>query len=69
MTTGIVKWFNPDKGYGFIQPVDGSADVFVHISAVERAGMRGLSEGQRVNFELVADQRRGKTSADNLADA
>ena len=67
MTTGTVKWFNPDKGYGFIQPADGSADVFVHISAVERAGMRSLIEGQKVNFEVVAGQRRGKTSADNLA--
>jgi cold shock protein len=67
MTTGIVKWFNSDKGYGFIQPVDGGADVFVHISAVERAGLRSLSEGQKLSFELVADQRRGKTSADNLA--
>ncbi len=69
MTTGTVKWFNPDKGFGFIQPSDGTADVFVHISAVERAGMRSLNEGQKVNFELVVDQRRGKSSADNLTAA
>ena len=69
MTTGIVKWFNPDKGFGFIQPIDGGADVFVHISAVERAGMQSLKEGQTVNFELVADKRTGKTSAGNLAAA
>jgi len=69
MTTGTVKWFNPEKGYGFIQPEDGSADVFVHISAVERAGLRSLNEGQKVSFDLVADPRRGKTSADNLKEA
>ena len=65
-TIGTVKWFNPVKGFGFIQPDDG-ADVFVHISAVERAGMQDLNEGQKVSFELVADKRTGKTSAGNLA--
>ena len=69
MTTGTVKWFNSDKGFGFIQPVDGGADVFVHISAVERAGMNDLKEGQKVSFEIVADQRTGKSSAGNLAAA
>ncbi len=68
-TTGTVKWFNSTKGFGFIQPIDGGADVFVHISAVERAGMQGLNEGQKVSFELVADKRTGKTSAGNLAAA
>ncbi|WP_374306292.1 cold-shock protein [Methylocella sp.] len=66
MTTGTVKWFNPDKGYGFIQPDDGGKDVFVHISAVERSGLRHLQEGQKINFEVVADKRTGKSSADNL---
>lgn len=66
MTTGIVKWFNPEKGFGFIQPEDGSKDVFVHISAVERAGLQNLNEGQKVSYELVADRRSGKMSADNL---
>ena len=66
-TTGTVKWFNPAKGFGFIQPDNGSADVFVHISAVERAGMQSLNEGQKIRFELVADKRTGKTSAGNLA--
>ena len=65
MATGKVKWFNPDKGYGFIEPEDGSKDVFVHISAVERAGFRSLSEGQRVEYELVPG-RDGRTAADNL---
>ncbi len=69
MATGTVKWFNPEKGYGFIQPDDGSRDVFVHISAVEQAGMRSLNEGQKVSFELVADRRTGKSSAGNLAAA
>jgi CspA family cold shock protein len=64
MSNGTVKWFNTTKGYGFIQPEDGGADVFVHISAVERAGLRGLNEGQRVSFEL--QKERGKTAAVNL---
>jgi CspA family cold shock protein len=63
---GTVKWFNATKGFGFIQPDDGSKDAFVHISAVERAGMSGLNEGQKVEFELVSDRRSGKMSADNL---
>ena len=66
MATGTVKWFNGTKGYGFIAPDDGGKDVFVHISAVERAGMRGLDEGQKIAFEVVADRRSGKSSADNL---
>jgi CspA family cold shock protein len=65
MTTGTVKWFNAQKGYGFIQPSDGSKDVFVHISAVERAGLSTLSEGQKVSFDLERGQQ-GKTSAANL---
>jgi cold shock protein len=64
MPTGTVKWFNPTKGYGFIQPQGGGKDVFVHISAVERAGLSGLNEGQAIEFELVSN--RGKTSAENL---
>ena len=64
MIKGTVKWFNGQKGY--IQPEDGSKDVFVHISAVERAGMQSLNEGQKVSFEVVADRRTGKSSADNL---
>ena len=64
MATGIVKFFNAQKGYGFIQPDDGSKDVFVHISAVERAGMRSLNEGQKVSFEVVTE--RGKQAAANL---
>jgi len=67
MTTGTVKWFNGQKGFGFIQPNDGGKDVFVHISAVERAGLSGLAEGQKVNFEIKADKMRGKTSAENLS--
>ena len=63
---GTVKWFNGQKGFGFIAPDDGSKDVFVHISAVERAGMDGLREGQKVEFELEADRRSGKQSATNL---
>jgi cold shock protein len=66
MTRGTVKWFNSQKGFGFIQPDDGTRDVFVHISAVERAGLQGLQEGQTVTFELVADRRTGKSSAQNL---
>ena len=66
MQTGIVKWFNATKGYGFIQPEDGGADVFVHISAVERAGMATLNEGQRIGFELERDKRSGKMSAGQL---
>ncbi len=66
MTTGTVKWFNSQKGFGFIQPQDGSKDVFVHISAVERAGMNDLKEGQKVSFEVVADRKTGKSSAENL---
>jgi CspA family cold shock protein len=66
MAIGIVKWFNSTKGFGFIQPEDGTSDVFVHISAVERAGLGNLQEGQKVSFEAVTDPRRGKTSAENL---
>ena len=66
MATGTVKWFNDQKGYGFVQPDDGSKDVFVHISAVEGAGLRTLKEGQKISFEVVTDQRTGKTSAGNL---
>jgi cold shock protein len=67
MTTGTVKWFNGQKGFGFIQPDDGGSDVFVHISAVERAGLAGLAEGQKVNFEAKTDKMRGKVSAENLS--
>lgn len=67
MPVGIVKFFNTQKGFGFIQPEDGSKDVFVHISAVERANMGTLKEGQKVQFEAVTDRRTGKTSAENLA--
>lgn len=66
MANGTVKWFNPDKGFGFIQPEDGGQDAFVHISAVERAGLRTLKEGQKISYELVQDKRSGKVSADNL---
>jgi len=66
MTTGTVKWFNAAKGFGFIQPDNGGKDAFVHISAIERAGLSTLSEGQKVEFELVTDRRSGKQSADNL---
>ncbi len=64
MATGTVKWFDPAKGFGFIQPEDGQSDVFVHISAVERSGMGSLAEGQRVEYEIVTE--RGKQAADNL---
>jgi cold shock protein len=67
MTTGIVKWFNGQKGFGFIQPNDGGNDVFVHISAVEGAGLAGLAEGQKVTFDIKTDKMRGKSSAENLA--
>ena len=66
MMQGTVKWFNSQKGYGFIQPADGGKDVFVHISAVERAGMKGLNEGQKVSFDLITDRKSGKASAGNL---
>jgi CspA family cold shock protein len=66
MATGTVKWFNTQKGFGFIQPETGEKDVFVHISAVERAGMGTLSEGQKVTFDIVADRRTGKSAAENL---
>ena len=66
MSMGTVKWFNATKGFGFIQPDEGGADVFVHISAVERAGLRSLNEGQKISYEIVADRRSGKSSADNL---
>jgi cold shock protein len=66
MATGTVKWFNSQKGFGFIRPDDGSTDVFVHISAVERAGLYGLDEGQKISYEVVADRRTGKSSADQL---
>lgn len=66
MNTGTVKWFNTTKGFGFIQPQDGSTDVFVHISAVERSGMSSLNEGQKVTYDIVRDKRSGKSSAENL---
>lgn len=66
MSVGTVKWFNGTKGFGFIQPEDGSSDVFVHISAVERAGLSTLNEGQKVSFDAVRDPRKGKTAAENL---
>lgn len=66
MNFGTVKWFNATKGFGFIQPDDGGADVFVHISAVERAGMPGLAEGQKLQFDIVRDNKSGKNSAGNL---
>jgi cold shock protein len=66
MNTGIVKWFNDQRGFGFIQPTNGGNDVFVHISAVERAGMSTLNEGQNVSFDIVADRRTGKSAAENL---
>ncbi len=66
MNTGTVKWFNSTKGFGFIQPDDGSTDVFVHISAVERAGMGSLTEGQKIRYEVLQDRRSGKSAAGNL---
>jgi CspA family cold shock protein len=69
MTTGIVKWFNSTKGFGFIQPDQGGADVFVHISAVERAGLGSLHEGQKIAYEVERDQRSGKMSAGQLQSA
>ncbi|GJE53685.1 MULTISPECIES: cold-shock protein [Methylobacterium] len=69
MSTGTVKWFNDQKGFGFIQPDDGSKDVFVHISAVERAGMRSLVEGQKISYEMETDRRSGKQSAGSLQSA
>jgi CspA family cold shock protein len=66
MSTGTVKWFNTTKGYGFIQPEDGTQDVFVHISAVERSGIGNLREGQKLSYEIERDARRGKSSAVNL---
>ena len=66
MAVGTVKWYNSQKGFGFIQPDDGGKDAFVHVSAIERAGMSDLREGQKISFELVADTRSGKMSADKL---
>lgn len=66
MSTGTVKWFNTQKGFGFIQPDDGGKDVFVHISAVQRSGMQTLNEGQKISFEIVQDKRSGKAAAENL---
>lgn len=66
MTTGTVKWFNATKGFGFIQPDDGGADVFVHISAVERAGMREIVEGQKLGYDVMRDSRSGKMAAEQL---
>lgn len=68
-TTGTVKWFNDQKGFGFIQPENGGDDVFVHISAVEKAGMRTLSEGQKISFDLQRDPKKGKDNATNLKEA
>ena len=66
MAQGTVKWFNSQKGFGFIQPDDGGKDVLVHVSAIERAGMHGLNEGQKVSFDVVSDRMTGKSSAENL---
>ena len=66
MSTGTVKWFNTQKGFGFIQPDDGGKDVFVHISAVQRSGMQTLNAGQKISFEVVQDKRSGKAAAENL---
>ena len=67
MATGTVKFFNTNKGFGFIQPDDGGKDAFVHISAVERSGLTGLNEGDKVNYELVPDRRSGKEAAENIS--
>jgi len=69
MSTGTVKWFNTTKGFGFIQPDEGGNDVFVHISAVQRSGMETLTEGQKVNYEILEDRRTGKSAAGNLSAA
>lgn len=69
MATGTVKWFNTTKGFGFIQPDQGGTDVFVHISAVQRAGLTTLDEGQKISYEIVQDRRSGRSSADNLVAA
>ena len=69
MATGVVKWFNPTKGFGFIQPDSGDKDVFVHISAVERSSLGSLHEGQKINYEVERDQRTGKMSAGQLSAA
>jgi CspA family cold shock protein len=69
MATGTVKWYNETKGYGFIQPDNGGKDVFVHATALERAGMRGLAEGQKISYEVESDHRSGKESATNLQKA
>lgn len=69
MATGTVKWFNTTKGFGFIQPDEGGTDVFVHISAVQRAGLTQLDEGQKISYEIVQDRRSGRSSADNIVAA
>lgn len=66
MATGTVKWFNSDKGYGFIAPDNGGPDIFVHVSAVQRSGLNGLTDGQKVSYEITQDRRSGKSSADDL---
>ncbi len=66
MNIGTVKWFDSVKGFGFIQPDNGSTDVFIHVSAVERAGMRSLSDGQKISYDIMQDRKSGKSSADNL---
>jgi CspA family cold shock protein len=66
LATGTVKWFNSDKGYGFIAPDNGGGDVFVHISAVQRSGLNGLNDGQKISYEITQDRRSGKSSADDL---
>ena len=66
MATGVVKFFNSDKGYGFVAPDGGGPDVFLHVSALEQAGIQGLPEGARISFDVVTDQRKGKTNAQNV---